>query len=127
LQELEFALAGAAVLLDDLGAGDVRRHEVGSELDAAEGQGQRARQRADHERLGQAGHAFEDTVALAEERDEQLLDDLILADDDAAQLLLDIFKRLAQAADGVEVVLCHVGRGRSLFVHAFLFFKTVGS
>ncbi len=36
LQEAELALAGRAVLLDHLGAGDVRRHQVGRELDTAE-------------------------------------------------------------------------------------------
>ena len=30
----------------------------------------------DHQRLGQAGHAFEDAMAAAEERDQQLFDDL---------------------------------------------------
>ena len=44
-------------------------------------------------RLGQAGHAFEDAVAPAEQGDEQLLDDLVLADDDAAELLLDVRRR----------------------------------
>ena len=34
-------------------------------------------QRADHQRLGQAGHAFEQAVAAGEDGDEQLLDDLV--------------------------------------------------
>ena len=72
----------------------------------------------DHQRLGQAGHAFQHAVALAEERDEQLLDDLVLADDDAAQLFLDVVERLAQTADGFEIVLPHFGRCRlGCFVH----------
>ena len=41
----------------------------------------------DHQRLGQAGHAFQDAVAPAEQGDQQFLDDLVLADDDAAELL----------------------------------------
>src|SRR5207245_2470969 len=36
MQEFEGALAGGLVVLKNLGAGDVRRHEVGSELNAAE-------------------------------------------------------------------------------------------
>ena len=55
------------------------------------------RQRADHQRLGQAGHAFEDAVAPAEQGDQQLLDDLVLADDDAAQLLLDVVEGVVAA------------------------------
>ncbi len=46
LDELEHAAAGGVVLLEDLGAGDVRRHEVRRELDALERQVQRLGQRA---------------------------------------------------------------------------------
>ena len=109
--------AGAAVLLDDFGAGDVGRHQVGRELNAAERQRQRLRQRRNHQRLGQAGHAFEDAVAAAEQRDQQFFDDFVLADDDAAQLALDVVEAVAQLADGVEVFLAQVfdggGRRRS--------------
>ena len=90
--------AGRAVLLDDLGAGDVGRHQVGRELDAAEVQRQALGQGADHQRLGQAGHAFEDAVAPAEQGDQQLLDDLVLADDDAAELLLDVVEGVLELA-----------------------------
>ena len=78
---------GRAVLLDDLGAGDVGRHQVGRELNAAEVERQALGQRRDHQRLGQARHAFQDAVAAAEQRDQQLLDHLVLADDHAAKLL----------------------------------------
>ena len=135
-EELELALAGRAVLLDDLGAGDVGRHQVGRELDAAEGQRQRTCDSVEIiKRLGQAGHAFEDAVAPAEQRDQQFLDDLVLADDDAAQLFLDIVEGVAQAADGFEIILAHFGRhvagalihgqggSERLFVHAGLFDK----
>ena len=70
------------------------------------------RQRGDHQRLGQAGHAFQDAVAAAEQRDEQLLDDLVLADDDAAELALDVVEAVAQLADRFEVVLSEVVGGR---------------
>ena len=53
---------------------------------AAERQVQRVGQRADHERLGQARHADEQAVAPREERDEQLLDHVLLADDDLGAL-----------------------------------------
>ena len=39
------------------------------------------------QRLGQAGHADEQAVAAGEDGRQDLLDDLALADDDAAQLL----------------------------------------
>ena len=43
-------------------------------------------QRADQQRLGQAGHAGQQAVPAGEERDQQLIDDVVLADDDLAQL-----------------------------------------
>jgi hypothetical protein len=104
LQELELAVAGAAVLLNHLRAGDVRRHQVGRELDAAEGQRQALGQGADHQGLGQPRHALQDAVPPAEQGDQQLLDDLVLAHDHAAQLLLDVVEALAQPADGLQVV-----------------------
>ena len=70
----------------------------------------------DHQGLGQAGHAFEDAVAAAEQRDEQFLDDLVLADDDAAQLLLDVVEGVAQPADGFEVFLAQVLGGAGVAV-----------
>ena len=90
------ARARAAVLFDNLGAGDVRRHQVGRELDPAERQVQRPSQRADHQRLGQPRHAFQQAVPAAEERDQQLFDHLVLADDHLRQLLLDLPASLLQ-------------------------------
>ncbi len=43
------------IFLDDVGAGDVRRHEIGGELDSAELQSQRRGDRAHHQRLGRTG------------------------------------------------------------------------
>ena len=89
-QEAELAVAAGAVLHDHVRAGDVRRRQVGRELDAAEAQVERAAQGADHQRLGQARHAFQQAVPAAEEADEQFLDDRRLADDDLAQLVHDL-------------------------------------
>ena len=41
-------------------------------------------QRLDEQRLGQPGHADEQAVAAGEQRDQHLIDDLVLADDDLA-------------------------------------------
>ncbi len=87
-EKAQLALAGRAVLFDDVGAGDVGRHQVGRELDAAECEVQRAGQRADEQCFRQAGHAFEQAMAAGEERDEHLLDHVVLADDDAGELVL---------------------------------------
>ena len=50
----------------------------------------RPRQRADHQRLRQAGHAFQQAMAAAEQRDQHLLDHVVLADDHAGELLLEL-------------------------------------
>src|SRR5690348_10728196 len=48
-------MAGGLVLLDDVGAGHVRRHQVGGELDALEDQAQRLRERPDRSVLAVPG------------------------------------------------------------------------
>ena len=84
--EAERPLAGRVVLLDDLGAGDVAGHEVGSELDAAELQVQGPGQGGHGQGLGQPGHADRQAVAAGEEADQHLLDHLLLADDHLVDL-----------------------------------------
>jgi len=53
-------------------AGDVGRHQVRGELDAAEPHVERERQRPDEQRLGGARHALEQDVAAREQADEHL-------------------------------------------------------
>ncbi len=84
--EDDLAPAGLVVLLDHVRADDVRGHQVGRELDALEVELQHAGERADHERLGQAGHALEQAMAAGEDGGEELLEDLALAHDHLAQL-----------------------------------------
>ena len=85
----KLARAGRLVFLNHFGAGDVGRHQVGRELDAVELERQRIGQRADHQRLGQPRHADQQAVPAGEQGDQQLLDHLLLADDDLAQLVGD--------------------------------------
>ena len=74
------------ILLDDVGAGDVGRHQVGRELDALEHQAQRLRQGAHQQRLGRAGQAGDQAMAADEQRDHDLLEHFFLADDHAPDL-----------------------------------------
>ena len=96
LEEAELAVAGRAVLHDHVRPRNVGGREVGRELDAAEAQVERAAQGADHQRLGQARHAFQKAMPAAEQADEQFFDDRRLPHDDLAQLVHDL------AAGGVE-------------------------
>ena len=56
------------------------------------------RQRADHQRLAQPGHAQQQDVAAAEQADEHVVDDRLLADDHLGDLFADPPARLAQRA-----------------------------
>ena len=53
------------------------------------------------QRLGQPGHADEQAVAAGEEGGEELLDDLVLADDDLADLLEEfgLTRRISRGID----------------------------
>ena len=74
----------AVARLEDHGAHDVGGEEVGGELDALELHAKGAAEATDEQGLGEAGHAFEEDVAVGEEGDEQAFDDLVLADDGLA-------------------------------------------
>ena len=50
---------------------------------------ERIGQRADHQRLGQAGHADQQAMAAGEDGDQQLFEDALLADDGLAQFAGD--------------------------------------
>jgi len=84
--ELEGPLA-AGQFLQDVGAGDVHRHQIGGKLNATEAQRHGLRQPADEECLGQPWDAHEQRVPPGEQTDDQLLDHLMLADDDFPQFV----------------------------------------
>ena len=65
-------------LVDDVGADDVGGHQVGRELDAVELQVEHLGQRADQQRLAQAGHAFEQGMAADEQARQHAVDDVWL-------------------------------------------------
>src|SRR5581483_2239719 len=86
LHELERAPAGRRILLKNIGAGDIRRHQVRRELDAIEVEIENLRERADEQRLREAGDADEQAVAAREKRGQHLFDDFVLSDDHLADL-----------------------------------------
>ena len=90
------------VFLQHVGAGDVRGHQVGRELDAFEADVEDPGQRADHQRLGQAGHADQQAMAAREDGREDLLDDVVLADDDLLQFFLHELPMLAELLQDVS-------------------------
>ncbi len=68
------------------GAQNVGGHQVRRGLHALESEAQQTAQRFDDQRLGDAGHAFEQRMTLAEDGDHHLLDRSRLAGDHAPQL-----------------------------------------
>ena len=66
--------------------GHVAGHQIGRELHPLEFQFQRCGHRAHQQRLGDAGHAFEQYVAAAQQRDHQPGDDGVLTDDGLGDL-----------------------------------------
>ena len=87
----------------DARADEVGGHEVGRELDAPERAAHDVGERADRQRLGEAGHALEQHVAAGQQRDEQPLEHRVLADDDALDLVQRLLERLTRRAPVVLV------------------------
>jgi hypothetical protein len=102
--ERETPLSGGRIVLDDVGAGDVARHEIRRELDALELEVERPRERRDEEGLREPGHADEQAVAPGEQGDERLFDDVVVADDHLAQLGGDARAGLLEAVGELGVV-----------------------
>jgi len=92
--ENKLSAAGFGVFLDDFRAGDVRGHQIGRELDAAEAEVHRVGKRFDQQRLREAGNAFEEAMTARSDGDEDLLDDGLLSHDAPGERgfeLLEIF------------------------------------
>ena len=70
-------------------AQNVGRHQVGRELDPREIEIERAGERADQERLAEARDSFQQAMPADEKTREHAVDDLLVTDDYAANLLGD--------------------------------------
>ena len=76
-------------LRENLRSSDVGRHQIRRELDAVEGEIKDIRQSPDQKRFGQAGCTGKQAMSTAEQGNEKLINDLLLADDHLGQLRLD--------------------------------------
>ena len=102
----------AALLIPDLGANDVVRHQVGGALNAAESSRHSRREGLRCRRLGQAGNGFDQDVAAGEQRGDQRAAQRFLADDG---VLVDVGHAIEQALSVGELVIRQVvGHGLSL-------------
>ena len=89
-REHHLPTARLGVILDDVGPGDVGRHQVGGELNPGELQVEDLRHRLDQQRLGEPRDAHDEAVAADEQGLQHLLDDLVLPDDLLVQLRQDL-------------------------------------
>ena len=80
-------------------ADEIGGEQVGRELDSLEAGVDATRERLDRQRLREAGHAFEEDVPVREQADDQAIDEIPLADDDAGDLVLQGFDPLAGVFD----------------------------
>src|SRR5678815_4650092 len=85
-REHHVAASRFRIVLNDVGARDVARHQVGRELDARELEVENLGDRIDQQRLGKAGHADDETVAAGEQGEQHELDHVFLPDDQLVQL-----------------------------------------
>jgi hypothetical protein len=118
----EHHLSALGGLLQNFRAGDVRRHEVGRELDALEFEVENLGDGFDQQRLGQAGRAGDQAMPAGKERQQNLLDHFPLADDGFAQFGFDAGAAGGQALDGFAFLVKVLGRVRwmgSLQVRSF--------
>jgi hypothetical protein len=74
--------------LDNVGAGDIRRHQVRRELNAVEHELHRIRDRMDHHCLGQTRHTLDDAMPPGEHAAEHRINHVFLTDDHAVHLML---------------------------------------
>ena len=109
LHEMEGSLTSLGVVLQHVGAGDVRGHQVGCELDPPKRQLQDLGNGAHQQRLGQPGNSLEQAMPTGEQRDQQLVNNLVLTDN----RLADLFSHAG--VGGRKLVDC-LAAGRSFIV-----------
>jgi hypothetical protein len=100
LHENQTAFARFGVVHEPFRAGDVRRQQIGRELDAFEGEIEGVGDGADERGLREAGYTDEEAVAAGEERDEKKIRDFREADDAVGDASADGFGGGAEERGG---------------------------
>jgi hypothetical protein len=109
LEKLKAPSAGARIFLQDVRSRDVRRHQIGRELNPIEFEVQDFREGADQKRFRQSGNADQQTMALGEQGDQNFLDDVILADNDFADFAKHAVALGSELFDFGDLVLLDLG------------------
>jgi len=90
--------------LNNVGTRDVGRHEVRRELDPLELQIHDLGDAVNQQCLGQAGHADDQAVPADEKREQHLIDDFVLPDDQLAQLPDHLFAAVLQPISEGDII-----------------------
>ena len=99
LDELE-----VAAVVQNLGTHNVGRHQVGGELNTVVTHINRLGNRGDHQGLSQPRHTDEQGVAAAEHRHQDVFHHIVLAHDDLADLLAQLFIFIYKSLNGFHIV-----------------------
>ena len=102
--EFELAFSAVAVVLNDVGSGDVGGHQVGCELNAVEVEMEGLGNAGNEKGFSEAGNTHEESVSAGEETDREFLDDFFLADDDLAEFSFEFLIFFPELIDGGYVV-----------------------
>ena len=101
--------------LQDIGAGNVHRHQVGSELDAAKVQRHRFGQLAYQQRFGQSGYPHQQRVTACKKTDDQLFDRILLTHDHTSQLGSQLLADFGESIDCIDIIVIQsIGRHGAL-------------
>jgi len=119
--ESEVFLSGSLFLLQDVGPGDVRRHEVGRELHSLELEVEDLSYCADHQSFCEAGHPDHEAVPTREHGGEHFFEDPVLADDDLVNFGADSLHSSIHVIDGFELDLFQLRAGHGLHGRRFAF------
>ena len=96
---------------------NVRRHQVGRELNALVFETEHGAKRLDEARLGETGHADEECMPAGQERDQREVDDAVLSENDGGSRFPDV---LDLGADLVQAIH-ELGFGWGNSGHGFQF------
>ena len=111
----EVGVEGAGVRSVDPRAYEVRRHEVGRELNAVEGPAENAGGGLDRQSLGETWHALDEEMPAGEQAGQDTLQHLVLAGDHASDLEEGSLQRL------LRLLGLDCGRLLGVLGHAFSF------
>src|SRR5690606_39154539 len=91
--------------VEDVAAGHVARHQIGRELDTLELAAEHPTERTDQQGLAEPGHALDEHVTAGEDRQQHLLDDLVLAEQHAVDLVAKLGECVGALLHGHDRVL----------------------